>query len=523
MHPTSASKTLVLTLLATFLFTLGAVRPVRADEFVDRLNKSFSDIPADKRSDLVLFPLLAAGDPAPPILEAQEHAALLASFGPGWADCAAWAQKPGQTAILTALRTVTESDDLRTGFAFAQPYGIDGVPVDLVTKGMYTELGDPPMLAGAQHLYLPFLEQMGILAHVEASRLAADGKPDEAITLMSRWAQFCRQVADRPFVAEKSWAMWSLRLALERVADLTYQDSRSEKPQLTPEQLKITLNRLRAKDGFLAIDRIRIPDADLIAREQIVSRVMKPNGGPDPSTFAKTMARISSVDRPLRLFSATAYWDRARASSAGAQETARLVSGLRTDWNKRWELTPFDVILRQQSAYRTSVRREPRFAVLHSRAFDDFEALFSLRKAILAQSAGTRMALGVYAFSRAQRTFPPALSAVRPAYVASIDRDPYSSRPTDIQYFVPMRDTPKNPDGSERPHTLRIYPPPPRPSVELQLGKDQFIVYSVGPDDINGRCTEATQGRPGIPGDDLFWPPSLSLVRRYLIDSNQLH
>lgn len=508
--------------LAALTLAVALAPAARADEYVDRINKLFATIPPDKRSDTVLLPLLGAMDPAPPILGSQDRAALLAWKGPGWDDCAAWAQKPAQKAVLDAMRKVTEGEDLRTGFAWGQPYGIDGVPVDFVTKGLYTELGDPPMLAGAQHLYMPLLEEMGILAHVESSRLASEGKFDEAIGLMVRWVHFCRQIADRPFVREKHWAMWSMLLGLERIPDLAYADFRADKRVLTPEQLKAHIARLRLKDGFLAVERIRIPEGDLTAKEQLVARIMKPRGGADPETFGKTMARISSVERPLRLFSATAKWDQARMTTAGEMDLSRLVSGLRTDWTKRWELSPFDVLLRQQSTYRTTVRREDRFAVLQSQSFDEFEQLFPLRRSILTQAAGARMSLGVYGFLLAQRTLPPAMSAIRPAFAPATDKDPFSSRGNDILYFVPVRDTPKNADGSDRPHTLRIFPPEPKPSVELQLGADQFVVYSVGPDDNNGRCAEATQGRPGVPGDYLLWPPSLSLIRQYFLDTNQL-
>ena len=59
--------------------------------------------------------------------------------------------------------------------AFGQLYGVEGVDIEMIAAGLYTDLGDPPTLAGARIGYMPMLDRLAILVNVEATRLAAEG------------------------------------------------------------------------------------------------------------------------------------------------------------------------------------------------------------------------------------------------------------------------------------------------------------------------------------------------------------
>jgi hypothetical protein len=519
---------LALTLAASVLTgTPGA----RADEYIDRVNAAFKQIPADKRSDTVLLPLLAAMDPAPDELATQARAALLASRGPGWAAASQWAQKPAQKAVLDALDKVTKEEDRLKAYAFAQPYGVDAMggdkaAIDLISKGLYTELGEPALLSAARFGYMPALEQAGVLAHVEASRRLEAGDFAGAVKVLGDWVFFARQVADRPFIREKKWAIDAMTLGLERIRDLVFTDMRSGKRNAEPANVREAVTRLRERRGFLMLDRLTLPEGDFIAAEQMLSLVMTPGAGPNRDRFGPYMARTAAADRPLRLFSSSAYWDTAAAEHASERETRQMLSGVREDWSRRWQLPAFDPLVQRVTDYRRRVVTTPRFAML-SGPFADIDALFAQRQALRAELGGTRMALGVYGYLLRQRTLPPGLEACRPEFIDVIDKDPYGRpRPgttvaPDLRFFVAARDTPKGPDGEEKPHVVRLFPDD-LPSFEVPLGSDQFVVFSVGPDGASDLARQATQNRLVGQGDYLLFPPMLSLVRQRLIETDQL-
>ncbi|HVU65230.1 MAG TPA: hypothetical protein VHC70_14705, partial [Phycisphaerales bacterium] len=487
----------ILAVLATWtLVSAACPRSASADEYTDRVNAIASDpsVSEKARSDLVLLPLLAKMQTPPAVLRTQERAALFADQGPGWAECAAWAQAPAQKAIIDALDTVTKETDRKKAFVFGQPYGIEGVSVDLIKDNMYTELGDPPLLAAAQIKYMPALENAGILCEVEATRRLAAGEGKAALKVLTDWLFFCRQMADRPMLQEKKWAMESMRLALERMRDLAYTDMQADKHVFTEEDMDKENDRIGEgtprNRGFLQLDRLTLPEGDFIAREQLVRNIMGRDGEPSEKDFAPLMARASSTQRPLKLFSAAAFWEQARRGHASERETSQMLKGIHDDWEGRWVRSPFDKVNSTASDYRKRVQTTTRFAAL-SDAFNEIDGLFSLRQQLRTELAGTRMAVAVYGYFLRNKTLPTGLSACVPRFARAVDKDPYSPRNLDLPYFVPMRDTNGNP------YTITLYPPPPNPEFKRQFNDHVFVLYSVGPDGLSDRVSLATQTRVG--------------------------
>jgi hypothetical protein len=536
-HATPARHTLRLlggVLLVAATLGCFSASVVKADEYTDRLNKLVIDpdhpISDKVRSDLVMLPLVAAMDKPPAVLRSQERAALLGSEGPGWTECAEWAQKPAQKAVLEGLDRVTKEEDRLKAFVFAQPYGVDAIRsdktgIDLIAKEMYTELGEPPLIAGARQLYMPALENAGILAHVEASRLAAAGDSAGAMKVLVDWLFFSRQIADRPLLREKRWAMESMLLALERLRDVVYTDLLAEKHSLDPTSLRKINDRLKERKGFLQFDKLRLPEGDFIGREQLIKTIMK-DGQPDEVSFAPSMARSSATERPLKLFSAAAYWEQARAGHAGERETLKMLKGIHDDWFKRWELPVFDKYVNTATDYRKFVQTTTKFAALNE-AFNDIDVLFSLRQRLRVELGGTRMCIGPYGYLLRYKSMPVSLAATRPEFIDAVDRDPYNSgkaagKVTDLLFYVPMRDTPTDALGNPKPFTINLYPPAPNPEFKRDLNDKVFVIYSVGPDDNSDRAAYATQTRTGVKGDYLLFPPTISLFRQRLIEKGEL-
>jgi hypothetical protein len=412
---------------------------------------------------------------------------------------------------------------------FAQGYGVEAVAdhPELISANLYTELGDPPLLAGAKHGYLPALDKLQMLAHVEATRLASGGDPGAALEEMFDWLYFSRQIADRPFLKEKKWGMQSMKLALSRIRDICYEDSRATTHALSAQKVHDLDIRLDEQKGYLGIDRIKLPDGNFESAQQLIARVMNAKAGPNPDAFGLVLARIGASDRPLRLLSESAYWDQIRATHAGWYETMDMLvgkdgkGGVVADWKNRWNLSPFDVVVKKSSDYQKHIAGGGKFAVLRM-AFAAVEDLFALRQSLRAEAAGTRMGMAVYGFFLEHSSFPPSLTSVRPFYVETIDKDPYSGAGRTIEYFVPVRDTPKGERGEIIPYEVHVYPGAGYPNFGVKLRDDVFVLYSAGPDEARSMCKDATQDDTKLEGDYLLWPPVPSLLRKHLIQNHLL-
>jgi hypothetical protein len=474
---------------------------------------------------LVLIPLLMKLEKPPAPYVSQEKAALLNELVPEFSTAAEWAQKETSKAVLEGIAKVVVEEDFRKAFVFAQPYGVEAVADDLsvVEAGLYTELGADVMLAEADIKYMDELENMGILVHVEATRLLNEGKGAEALKTMRNWMFFTRQFADRPFYAEKRWALDSMELAAHRMRDLVYCDMRRSQPSLTPDQLA-DINKPMGPRGYLSFDRLELPVADSIAAEQLAARVIENKGKPIEGVFGPTIAKIETRERPLRLFSAAAKWDSIAKLHAGWWDTNDMIRGVRQDWERRWKLESFDPALTSTTDYQKHVAKGPKFALLRV-TMSKIEELFPMRADIECELGGTRSSIGAYAFFLKNKQFAPALSAVRRDYLPGqlSDKDPYT-RNGFILFFVPMRDTPQVIRQDPKPYSIRIFPSGAFgfPDFALDLRDDVFVVYSVGRDGNDQRAKDIIQGRKGVPGDYLLFPPLLSLGRQALEEKGQL-
>ncbi|MCC6661739.1 MAG: hypothetical protein IT437_12735 [Phycisphaerales bacterium] len=522
---------LALRILTPVMIAAVAVQPAHADDYVDRANALYAPIRADHRSDLVLLPLVAKMDPPPAAVDTPTKAEMLPAGSSAWSAAAAWAQAPNQQAVLKAIDQVTAEENPVEAMAFGQPYGVDAVAsapggVDLVQAGLYTELGDPPMLAAAKFQDLPALDRAACLVHVEATRLAADGQPGAAMQLVTDWLFFSRQMVDRAFYHEAKWGMEHFITSLDRLRDIAYTDSKAAKPALTIDDIAAIQERIR-ENGYLRLDRAQFPAGNRIAAEQVVARVYSQQG-PNPDTFAATMARLASTEHPLRLFSEAAKWEQLAQQSADTRDVTEQLARTYDDWSSRWQLSPFDPLVAVPTAY--DKLSPGRFAVLRA-ALPDMGDLWSLRQVMEAQLVGTRDALGLAAFRQANHNLPLTLSALRPRYVRDIGSDPFN--PTGranggqppMQFFVPIRDTRARfgPRETPRPHEINVFTPGGEANFRAPVGEDQFVLYSVGP---NGRA-EWADNATGVPvkdsiGDILFWPPFISLYREELVNRGTL-
>lgn len=513
---------------------LGVAGAARADEFVDTVNAFFENIRQERRSDPIILGALANMDPPPPAIRDPEQAAMLPAGSSLWDGAAAWVTAEAQVAVLGAIHGVGQDPGEQRPMAFGQPYGLVELgsspeQIALIQAGLYTDLGDPPLLSAAKHLYLDSFDDAACLVHIEATRLVSEGDPGAALTLLADWTGFARQIADREFHEEKAWAFDAMTLATRRMRDVVYADFRSERT-LESGELMAVIDRIQDERGPLAIGRIELPRADFIGVDQLIATVMTERGRVRPEVFAPTMARLASTDRPLRLFGEAARWENVAQMHVDWFATRDALAALRNDYQFRWPRDRSDPLLAQpyvvenygSSAFGDAV------AVV-TRSLPDMRDLFTKRLVLRVENIGSRNSLGLVGFYYDTHSYPLDLSAIRPRYVRELEGDPFApplqgGRRPPLVFFVPIRDTRDR--FSERqttpPHEINILVPD-APNVSIALRDDQFVLYSVGADGSRQWAEEVQNTPDAPPGRDyLLWPPVMSIVRESLVQSGQL-
>ncbi len=508
------------------------IAPAHADEFVDRLNAEFADVSDTRRSDQIILTVLADLTPPPAGVETPRAAALQPASGAAWSAAEAWATAPSQVAFLEALDQITQEDDIRRAMVFAQPYGLaelgsSAEQIAFIAEGLYTDLGDPALLAAARHLYLARFDQAACLVHVEATRRLAADDPASAMDLLADWVYFGRQVLDREFFAEKAWAFDTMILAVERMRDVAYVDFRTAQ-SLTGEQIKKVIGRLADRRGPMSLDRIQLPKGDFLGAEQLIASVMTPRGKVRPELFAPTMARLASTKRPLRLFGEAARWEQIAATHVDWFSANITLSSLRDDYEFRWPRNKFDPLLAQPFVVEMYAEHElaRNGVAVVTYSVPDMRELFTLRLLLRTEIIGTRDALGLVGFHAENNAYPLDLSGIRPRFVTELETDPFHPGVADglsppLVFFVPVRDTKDRYSARETvpPHRISVIVPD-APNVEIQLKADQFVLFSTGADGAADWADEV-QNTPDAPAgrDYLLWPPVLSIVRETLTEA----
>ena len=505
-----------------FVVGIGVSQPAAGQDYISKVNGMYADIPADRRSDSILIPALKELEPVPGAVRELEKARLLVPGMQAWNEAAAWIGKPAQKAAIAALKKATEPVKTGTPMAWGQAYGVAAVTPDLVKAGLYTELGDPPLLSAAQFLYLPKLEALAVLVNIEATRLQSESKTNDALELMERLLALGRQIADRQFYKESRWGLRTMISSLERMRDIAYVDFRG-KQELTADQIRSAIQRL---DGTadLRIDRILLPQADLIGADQAVASVMVPRAGVNERTFPTTMALLTSAERPLRLFSEAASWKGAGSGHADWAATTEEVKKLGDDYRKRWPLEWFHTL--NSFPFERSKMDPNQFAVL-AETVPDMSELFNLRQGVRVEIVGTRQALGIVGFFYARKQFPPKLSSIAPEWMPRLDVDPFNPNLSNnakppLEYFVPIRDTHFDKSKDPVPHEMKIVTGE-GVNFAVKLRDDTCVIYSVGSDNkpnFADRVQNTVEKVPDV--DYLIWPSVLSLYRQYQKEIGEL-
>ncbi len=530
-HPPMSQSESIRSIVVTRLAAIAACAAVTftsslslaQQDQVTEANARYTSVPDSRRSDLTLLPAVAKMDPPPAGLDGVESARLIDPGSMLWNDIESWATAGPQQAALEALRNVTQENDIRRAMVFGQPYGTTGVDPELIRAGLYTELGDPPLLAGARIGYLKGLKNLVMLVHVEATRLAASGRPGDAIDLMVREVYLGRQIVDRAFLLESVFGFSSMIDGLSRIRDIAYVDFRGNQV-LSPSEIARTIEAIDGtRNGYLAHERILFPNGNKLAAEQLWELLYEPRGNVKPS-FANTMARLRTSERPLRLFAEASRFESAGDRQGDWYETRDMIDSVFDGWSSRWTLNPFDRQLSLPYAY--DELDHGKFSVI-SVSVGDMSVLYDLRRVFDTEVVGTRASLALLGYYYELGEFPPAISSVRPRWLERIEADPFNpnravGRLPALEFFVPVRDD-YVPDETQsaQPHQMNVFSSTGE-NFSIMLREDQFVVYSVGRDGIKNLAEDVSVDPEAVTGDYLIWPPMLSLERTHLRETNRL-
>ena len=431
-----------------------------ADEFTDRLNAKYQNVPDNRRAELILMPALGAMEEPPGVLLGRaDRVLLLTTTSPAWPAADGWAKSEPQQAVLKALADITAEENPRRAMEFALPYGIAGVDSSWVRMGIHAELGDPPTIAAATLGYLERMQWLASLAQIEVTRLEADGQLEQAMELMLDMAILGRMMADRQLFDEVSWGMDTMQTAMLRIRDIAYIDATND-GELTGAYFKSVVERIDLT-GMFRLDRVRMPLGDRIGADQLAGR------------------------------------------------------GLFNDWSLRWDADIFDPTFRTPTEYEKLDRQQ---YALAAEVVPNLGRLFVMRRELETELVGTRVALAIRALSKEAGGMPTSLALARPRYIDDLGVDPYNparaagNRP-ELRFFVPERDT-----VGGRLHEMNVIPRG-RTNFSVRLGSEEFVLYSLGGNEFDDRATIVSNNGLELSGDYLIWPPVLSLLRDYLEDT----
>ncbi|XVJ59490.1 MAG: hypothetical protein HEQ23_08815 [Tepidisphaera sp.] len=510
-----------LVLAATAAYAAPAARA--QDDFLEKLNKRAREVRSDRRSDLILIPLLAKMTPPPAEIQADLEAGpawilIDPSVTARWAKMKAWAEAAPQQAALKGLGDAAKQFDRNDpGMGWGLPYGATSEAMEAVRADLHVDLGsEEPTIAEADPKYLVRMQWLEELAHVEATRLLAEGQPGEAINTLINITYIGRQLADRELSSEVREGCRMMITALGRVRDIAYQDFRGER-KLDIATLRALIERFA--DGQFRIARIRFPMGDLYAIEQLIARAYGNGGAPDGARLGPMLARIATRQHPLKIFNESARWTEAAKSMGDRRSTEEILGQVYGDWTTRWTIDPFDPRMRATFEFEKFSR--PRYPLVS--LLSDLTEFFDTRQVINTEIVGTRAALGLLGYFYQQRAFARVLTSARPDWISAKEADPFNPDERDRDGVPPLRYMrPITDDDQKRPHAMTVVTGSGY-NFRLTLDDSVWMLWSVGSNSENdfARFVQNTSKMVSR-ADYLIWPPIESLTRQHLKDIGAL-
>lgn len=441
----SAPAGAALALLCT-LFALPA--NAHAEDWLARINSDLKLAPGNESVEQKLFPLLIEMDPFPfPGEDTGEYVSdidfvFIPRGDSRRMSMIEWAKAAPQQAVLEMVREIGEDFDTHM---MSMRLGADQVPDEWVELDLYIETGRPGLeLVGADFHYLGAMgNRLLTLAYANGLALAEDERGDAALEDYARVLAIFRLLLDRPFSAEKEFAIIGTWITCELMTDLAYQYTRPRDNAFTPIGIADAL--LETDETILQFERFLLPAGDIYKARQAFDYASFGERRVAPDRFATMLA--STSDKPgLSAFgSAAAFRDIAQVQADRIDFDAKL-NDLVADYTRRWNYSDLhDDLLKNASVARQTDGTQ--FYILESQLIDSFGSFEWRRLELLTRLAGMRCALGSVAFYLDNNNLPGRIVAIQPEYVRTIQSNldylNYNDRIEQcepLRYWVPMRD-----------------------------------------------------------------------------------
>lgn len=429
----------------------------RGDAFLEEANRAASATPGTLPAEDVLFPAMAEMEESPSGNTELWDIITLPEGDPLWRELSRWAAGETQQAVLEALGTVADPEETYVlGIAYDSA---SSAPEEWVAAGLVSSIGPGGELGTIGMEYLDSIDTLTELALVDAKRRAMEGDGQESLDVLVDLVRFGRIMAYRPSTIEKRTASAMMSMALERMRDVVY----SHPDAFTSSMLNDVIIEL--DDRTLRLNRIDFPVLERLAAEQALERAFVERGGVRPVELATILTKSNVTGTPLRSFSEFAWYEQLASQHAGWFDTKDRIEDVWRDFQTRWNNQNWNLAsLRLPTDW---AQTEPsQYALIREFGgvdgeIDLYRVLSNMRLRLVMELRGTFNALGVVAFEKDNRSFPPVLQAIQPRYVSKLAFDPYNwneelERQEDFGYFVPIRDQRFGPRELPQPYRVMV-------------------------------------------------------------------
>lgn len=465
---------------ATLMPLLGALQASAQSDFLDQANDRLTLTPGNLAAQERLFPAIIGTldyirdngvDLDQLGLNTDNPNALrrVALVDPGdmtWFDVEDFLLAEPQRNLID---TVNDTLNNRSRPEFNLQIGEAGLPSEWIEHDLCVRLGEQGLLVEADAAYLKHFRLVQAILVLEATRLAEEGEPFNAMAQYVNIIRLNRLLLDRPTVQAHRDGWMGMRIALEQLRHMVFTYSQPEVNIFTTRHMKDMVSEL--DERALRIERTGIPWLGELAANEIVSLTMFDRGGVNQSVFAKFMTDINSADEPLRAFNEAAKWRLAATKHRDTLDTLDQIERIYGDWRTRWGYRDLnDPLLIRPSDFDDMDPTAYSIPALTSAGMNE---LNDNRKALIMDLRGTRMSLAIVAFKLDTNNWPRNLNALQPEYIGTkgldnnldlynIDRAgrylTETNIPSPMTFFVPIRDDIWGRRETPVAHKIRVYP-----------------------------------------------------------------
>ena len=376
------------------------------------------------------------------------------------------------------------------------PYGIEEMPANYRTKGIFAEIGVDGQLHRFDFGYIKMVELACLWATAETYRLFEQGETDRAIQLTLSELVLLRKFCDREFLKEQLTFMPMLGDALSNTRDYFY---------AYRESIETAKFRSIAKEAipYLRTDptRLLMPDGDRVVGEAIVKNLFNANGEADPEKFKDVLTDIQADLEPITRFGAAKHWYDIAGKHRGKADSLNRLNLIYDDWWRRWKMRAFHPQLEIDTELKKS--NTVRYAAVNL-VLRDIQELFRQRDLLTAEINGTAVSAALCGYKNHFGVFP---AGIKMLYAQLLHR----SSNLDPLKSLPLR-TPSDwtlYEAAVGPFQYRKIED--RTKIKTQSGpvwvdKNESLLYSVYFDDEDNRGLDTGK-------DMILWPPMKSLKR----------